>query len=92
MDFNGTSGQFTYETSGGATGNVLSLSANTWYEVTIALNITTHTFTGTITPQSGSATPFSAAWRISTSTLNRFVIDDVSGAGQNGTFSSTTFR
>jgi len=85
MDFTG--GTFAFEQNATFT-TVTSLTANTWYNVQVALNITNSTLSGTITPFGSSAVPFSGNFRITgVPTLNRFVFIDISqgtGAGQNG--------
>jgi hypothetical protein len=83
FDMDITGGFFAYEANA-VFNNVLALTANTWYQVTVALDITNHTFNGSITPFGGSSTAFSSnTWRINTGTLNRIIIDDVNGSPQN---------
>ena len=48
------------------------------------LQVSLQVFSGTITPQAGTAVQFSGAWRNSTGTLNRFVFIDISPPGGNG--------
>lgn len=86
MDFTGNT--FAVETGGGAFAVVTTLTADTWYQVTVALDIGAGTLSGTITPQSGVAVPFSAPWRIPTTTLDRFVFIDLSGNATGGSQNS----
>jgi hypothetical protein len=85
MDFTG--GVFAFEESGVGFTPVTSLTANTWYQVTVALNIANDTLSGTITPQSGVSVPFSGSFRVTgVTSLSRLVFIDISagdGTGQN---------
>ncbi len=81
FDMDYTGGVFAYES--GATFNpVLTLAANTWYQVQVQLNVPLATFSGTITPEGGAPIAFNSFFRVPVSTVNRVVIVDInSGTG-----------
>lgn len=71
---------FSVEVSGGGYADIMSLAANTWYQVQLALDATNKTLTGSITSETFVTTPIATqSWRVTpagTQSLDRVVILD----------------
>lgn len=81
-------GNFTVENSGGGSTTIMSPTANTWYQVQLALDLDAHTLSGSITSQTLTSTAIgSQPWRLPVNNvINRVVIldDSASAAGVAG--------
>ena len=81
-------GNFTVENSGGGSTTIMSPTANTWYQVQMALDLDAHTLSGSITSQGLVSTAIgSQSWRLPVNNqISRVVIldDSASAAGIAG--------
>lgn len=72
-------GNFVVENTSGATTTIMPLAANVWYQVQLALDLSSKTLSGSITSESLVSTPIaSQSWRVTSGSanINRMLIAD----------------
>jgi hypothetical protein len=76
FDMDAPGGKFAFQQNF-ASVEVMSLVANLWYHVEVALDPTTHTLAGTIRPQNGLDTPFSGGFGFAAgNSVNKVILYD----------------